>query len=175
MKEAERKPAIFKSYIALFTDEEPQRLALFWHSLLNVYSYLGTRPKTVKEPRSKKEHLLSSAYDFRNEAEKTASRYGYSGKLLQMGDIAGFNELDDEQHVPADQFAFLAFFEAEKPLSAEEVTQVLQNYVLLHPNAVGCSNVHAPQLRTQAEIVESEDVYHRIVEEARNGIIFKKN
>jgi len=173
-KEAVWTQALFKSYVKLATDEEPQRLALFWNQYLNkqrgLYSYLSSRPQSVVEekPTNAWGHISRCKYDFRKEAERTAAKYGYSGRLIQLGDIHPVDELADLQNIGDKQLALLMFFEAETPLSAEEAAQVLEKYKLAHPNS------RAPVLRTQAEIAGSEDVYHRIVEDARKGTLFRK-
>jgi hypothetical protein len=177
--EALKERAFFKSYVRLVTDEEPQRLALFWNPHITkegLFTYLSSRPQSVAEekPLSAWGHMSRCKYDFRKEAERAASKYGYSGKLIQFGDWHAVDELADTQNTGDDQFAFLAFFETEKPLSNEEAEQVLEKYKLAHPNTPQGPNVPSPVLRTQAEIAESEDVYHRIVKDARDGILFRK-
>lgn len=160
-----------KSYVHMATDEEPQRLALFWHKCLGIYTLLGSRVRSVVEnvPLSAEEHKSRCDYDFEGEAQRTLARYGYGGKLVpRCYNMKIADELKDPQNVGIDQFAFLMFFDTEKPVPVEKIDTIFESYMLTHPN------MPSPVLRTQAEIAEAEDVYHRLVKDAREGVLFTK-
>lgn len=145
------------------------RLLLFWQPKLRRYTYLGTKPEILKseKPLSSSEYRSRSKFDFTEEARHAISRIGYRGKLVQKGDIKVVDELKDKENVGMDQFAFLEVFNLDKPVKPDVAQKIAENYTKAHPDEP------PPLLLTEAEISERSDIYHRIIEDAKERKLLK--
>jgi len=164
---AEKKIAMFKSYVQLSSKDA--HFLLVWHPHVaeGKYTYLGSKPEWSKEAMTKEE-AARQPYRFGKAAITAAEEVGYEGGLVQIKKNVT-PELKEKEHVKGkDQYAVLATFRPDRPIEPEKLREFAESYRKAHPTEP------PPLILTEAEIAKRTDVYERIHEAAKKHQLLKK-